>query len=741
MDIFRLLTRSTNLQKSSRNLSEQNVPSAGNSKHIEDLLHEQKEPGEKRIPGSHKRKRDNSKERKRLDSSEQLRVSKEHGEETNGIDKPPKNDTFSPGIAQGGEAKSKAVVLVNEEECRRILKLHKLKITLFKDEPETQNKQMKPRQSSVSSEIPGFIRKKDAHTQLSPQPLTSFKQLRTKYGISKRLAENLNAQGYTVPTDVQLGSLPLLLGTDEDRGIRRRSKSGRKQRKSEVDIMTIAPTGSGKTLAFLIPILHGLLEYRRANKPMDLTQETEHNIQAIIIAPTHELVDQIVNETRKLTIGTGIKVSGMRKGMKLQRETNKHEEDDLHESNNTLSSEHEDNNSSTKSRSVVKADILVSTPLMLLHALSSGSTPTSNFLPTVRYLVLDEADVLLDPLFRTQTLGIWKVCSSPSLQTSLWSATIGSSIESLAQTFILDRRRNLESLPNPMAPSHYVIRLVVGLKDSAIPVISHRLVYTASEQGKLMAIRQLLRPSTMSTNSDPSLRPPFLVFAQTIPRAIALHSELLYDIPPEAGGSSRIAVLHSDLSDNARSSIMAEFRKGEIWVLITTDLLSRGIDFRGINGVVNYDIPNTGAIYIHRVGRTGRQGREGGVAVTFYTKEDIPYVKNVANVIAASEKVNGNVRRDGGDGEDGIQKWLLDALPSVSKKSKKELKMKGVEGRRAGADGDIKGRETKKMRISTKSGYDRRVEHRRKGAVMGSQRRNAERENDSEDEEWGGIDD
>ena len=176
--------------------------------------------------------------------------------------------------------------------------------------------------------------------------------------------------------------------------------------------------------------------------------------------------------------------------------------------------------------------------------------------------------------------------------------------------------------------------------------------------------------------------------------------------------------------------------------MITTDLLSRGVDFRGLNGVVNFDIPNTRAAYVHRVGRTGRQGRKGGVAVTFYTKEDIPYVKNIANVIAASERAYGKA---GHDREGTMQKWLLDALPTLSKKTKKQLKLKGVEGRRSAPGDGETGKEARKMRISTKSGYDRKLENRRKGAGLGSQRRKGEKRSSdvsvSENDDWEGFDD
>lgn len=739
MDMLKLLTRSTNIQKSApatRNILSHHTPSAGPA-------HQDQAP-----PGYENRIAFKEESPQRGVKRKRSGAQNEDGDGVRGtLDFfgdgarpliPHEKRTHRGAISSNGKqsivrtTKSTEAVVVDldEAECRRILKKNKVKITVLGDNIGLYDKS---EGRSTESEIAKSSHKKDAHTQISPQPLTSFIQLRSKYGISKRLAENLDAQGYTETTEVQLGSLPLLLGLDEDRGlgsvIARKSK---KDSRYEIDLLTIAPTGSGKTLGFMIHLLHGLVQARQIKKSADPAETADNGVHALIIAPTHELADQIVNEGKKLAIGTGIKISGLKKGMRLHSEliysdghTNKRSGGDM---DGELMQDH-----LPTGGSVVKSDILITTPLMLLHAIQTQDLATLP-LPNVRYLVLDEADVLLDPLFREQTMDIWKACSNPKLQTSLWSATIGSSIESLAQTFIRDRRRML----GLDLARHCILRLVVGLKDSAIPNISHRLVYAASEQGKLLALRQLLHPSTTPIDNASTLQPPFLVFTQTIPRAIALHSELLYDIPLEAGGSSRIAVLHSDLSDTARSNIMAGFRKGEIWILITTDLLSRGMDFRGMNGVVNYDIPNTGASYVHRVGRTGRQGREGGVAVTLYTKEDIPYVKNVANVIAASEKAKGKHSEDGGQG---MQKWLLDALPNVSKRTKQDLKKRGVESRRTTtADGD--GREARKMRISTKSGYDRRLENKRKGAVTGSQRRLAgggEEGSSEEDEEWGGI--
>ena len=623
----------------------------------------------------------------------------------------------------------KKVQLLDEDECKATLRSHRIKVTCLLEPKPVKEKKSKKRKAEEVKE-----KKKDEHKLIYPQPLTSFEDLGANYGISRRLGENLKREGYKIPSEVQMGSLPLLIKPEL---ALRESEMGREMIPAgqEIDLLTVAPTGSGKTLAFLIPAINSMIQRRRKH------ESQSHMLEAIIIAPTKELASQIVNEGLKLSQGTGIKVVGMQKGMQIVKVDVEGAEDEAEESDSEESGSEAsevDGNKVKKpsakavkraAQPVVKADILVTTPLILLNALTKPGTRQRLPMPTVKHLILDEADVLLDPLFKDQTLGIWDSCTNPDLHVTLWSATMGSSIEALALSTIASRRNRLS------LPAQPLVRLVIGLKDSAIPNISHSLIYAATEPGKLLGLRQLLHPTTpcLDAASGPSLRPPFLVFTQTIPRAIALHSELLYDIPAEAGGSSRIAVLHSDLSDSARSTIMSRFRNGEIWILITTDILSRGVDFRGINGVVNYDVPNSGASYIHRVGRTGRAGRDGGVAVTFYTKEDIPFVKPIANIIAASEKAAGKK-------EGSVQKWLLDALPNVSKKDKQDLKMHGVEARRVGLD------EAKKRRgaqISSKSGYERKVENRKKGAIQGSKRRAAQDEatEAGNDSDFGGFDD
>ncbi|EEP78045.1 conserved hypothetical protein [Uncinocarpus reesii 1704] len=626
---------------------------------------------------------------------------------------------------------------MSEAECKSILKAHKIKVTDLRSFPADEvseaadGKKSKRKKAKRDQEPPAPLTRKQqkAALRLYPEPLTDFDQLRAKYLISRRLSENISHQGYTVPTEVQLGSLPLLLGGAPTSSRRiKPDETAKSLSEQEPDLLVVAPTGSGKTLSFMIPLINKIIKHHHANPGLK-------GILAIVLAPTKELVAQIVNEGRKLTAGTGVKITAMRKGMRVVEgaqnirslEEESEDDEDVVSSDGEL---HAIGGNKEKAIPLTRSDILVCTPLLLANALSQDEAGDMASLPSVKTLVLDEADVLLDPLFREQTLEVWKACTCPQLRVGLWSATMGSNIEELAKATIKARQQSLG-----LKDESFLIRLVVGLKDTAIPNISHKLVYAATEQGKLLGLRQLLHP-TAASNSTTRLRPPFLVFTQTISRAVALHSELMYDIPPEAGGSSRIAVLHSELSDSRRSDVMAGFRKGEIWILITTDLLARGVDFKGINGVVNYDIPNSSAAYVHRVGRTGRAGRDGGVAVTFYTKEDISYVKNIANVISASEKLRGTE-----EGER-IPKWLLDALPSLSKKDKEDLKRHGVKTRRPMATND--GSAAKKSRISTKSGFERRIENKRKGAIKGSQRRKAKEQSSEVDEGqdvWNGIED
>ncbi|KAI3474674.1 hypothetical protein Pfo_029859, partial [Paulownia fortunei] len=162
-------------------------------------------------------------------------------------------------------------------------------------------------------------------------------------------------------------------------------------------------------------------------------------------------------------------------------------------------------------------------------------------------------------------------------------------------------------------------RVIIGRKNSASESIKQKLVFVGSEEGKLLALRQSFAES---------LNPPVLLFVQNKERAKELYNELKYD-------NIRADVIHADLSQIQRETAVDNFRSGKTWVLIATDVIARGMDFKGVNYVINYDFPDSMAAYIHRIGRSGRAGRSGE-AITLYTEADVPYLRNIANVMTAS---------------------------------------------------------------------------------------------------------
>ncbi|KAL9622993.1 MAG: hypothetical protein Q9160_002711 [Pyrenula sp. 1 TL-2023] len=712
MEAFKLLTRSTGLKSAVARRKNPSVPSGG-------------QPTTPQLFGRDTGEERQNKKRK-IDHDASSPISPKA---LVSLDNSPA--TAHPGRVQerslhatGTDDQPKDAINVDEGNARRILASHKIKVVnlshlravqLVGSAPNKKKGPGRPKEEVLL----GLSRKRQkASSRLFPVPLTSFQHLSTVYNLPAWVLRSIAHEGFKVPTEVQLGALPILLQHPAESA--RKHDLGR-----QADLLVVAPTGSGKTLAFLIALI---ADVSRRPETADTKSPDYQALFGLVVAPTKELAQQIVVEGEKILSDSAIRIKLFHKGDVLQAER-KHE---------GLS---EAGKSTLQNRRKPDAQfhILVTTPQTLVNALSSSNEERSSdsALRQVQHLVLDEADVLLDPLFRDQTLAIWNDCTNHDLTVSFWSATMGSNIESIVQETIDERCKRL-SIPNN-AP---LIRLVVGLKDSALPTVSHKLVYAATEAGKLLGLRQLLHPTSITgSETTTPLRPPFLVFTQTIPRAIALYSELLYDIPVSAGGSSRLAVLHSDLIDHQRFEIMARFRKGQIWILITTDLLSRGIDFRGVNGVVNYDIPTSSAAYVHRAGRTGRAGREGGVCVTYYTKEDIPYVKNIANVIAASAQAG---KIQGGNGSGGVQKWLLDALPDLTKREKKELKRRGVKARRSRDEDDDEADAKLKRRakISTKSGYGRKLEHNRKVA-KGTRHTRSESPMESQrgDEEFEGFGD
>ncbi len=353
------------------------------------------------------------------------------------------------------------------------------------------------------------------------------------------------------------------------------------------DVLACAPTGSGKTLAFVIPLIQQLLQ---SNK------EQNNGLRGLIISPTKELAQQIFDECNKLVKKMPLKIAILSKSLSSKLKNNIIKKD--------------------------KFDIIISTPLRLIDLVKNEALDLSK----VEHLIFDEADKLFDKNFLEQTDDILTQCKNPSLRKSMFSATIPSSVEETANSIM-----------------NNTVRVIIGHKEAANQQIEQKLTFCGNEEGKLIAIRQLIQSG--------ELNPPVIIFLQSITRAKALYHELLYD-------KLNVDVIHAERTQIQRQKIIEGFKKGDIWVLICTDVLARGIDFKGVNLVINYDVPNSAQAYVHRIGRTGRGGREGK-AITLYTKEDSIAIKPIINVMKQSGSK--------------YDEWM-DNMTKISKKQKQSIK-------------------------------------------------------------------
>jgi len=294
--------------------------------------------------------------------------------------------------------------------------------------------------------------------------------------------------------------------------------------------------------------------------------------RAVIVVPTKELAVQIVNECTSLCANTGLRAHMLTKVKADKKVTVKH-------------------------------DILVSPPNRLVHMLQHD--PPLLHLDKVEWMVVDEADKLFEAGvagFRDQLAAIHRACTGPNLRRAMLSATLGPEVESWCKL-------NFDN----------IVRVRVGAANSATETIDQKLVYCGTEAGKLLAFRNIVKTG---------LQPPVLVFVQTKERASELFKELLYD-------GINVDVIHSERSEQQRENTVRAFRSGGIWVLICTELMGRGIDFKGVNLVINYDFPPSAVSYIHRIGRTGRAGKSGQ-AVTFFTEQDRTILRTIAQVMRNS---------------------------------------------------------------------------------------------------------
>jgi ATP-dependent RNA helicase DDX52/ROK1 len=477
--------------------------------------------------------------------------------------------------------------------------------------------------------------------------------------IKHALQHNIESGRWKEPTPIQMQSIPTLL--------------------ERRDLLACAPTGSGKSGAFILPSLilsHASREIyyhqysqqgngggagngndddqvakkkRKQKKGAASTQQqtldTKKNhhhqrqgeIRSLLLAPSRELAAQLHREVDRLGMGKPGGISSL-----LLMKSNA-----AHVIAGTAGGKS-------------GLDVLVTTPLRLVDALSKGLR-----LNAVRIVVLDEADRLLDAADgkrpkqqRTERTKQEKINSDDSSSSGDNDSSDGDAEEdddnddddnarthvsgsNQTQTFLAQMDTILSAVPASAVRALFsatVTQIVKTLSESILrnPVdvtisspgssggantdIEQELMFVGREEGKLLAIRQLKQRG--------QLKPPVIVFVQSQERAQALFAELLYD-------GLHVDVIHAGRSRTARDNAVAKFRKGETWVLICTDLVARGVDFRAVNMVINYDLPPSGITYVHRIGRCGRAGRKGK-AITLFTEADFDNLRTIANIMKQS---------------------------------------------------------------------------------------------------------
>jgi ATP-dependent RNA helicase RhlE len=360
----------------------------------------------------------------------------------------------------------------------------------------------------------------------------------TELGLHASLLQGLKDLGFSRPTPIQADAIPLAMAGQ--------------------DLLACAMTGSGKTAAFLLPILNGLI-----GKPRGTTR-------ALVLTPTRELAAQIVEDLNDLAVHTPLTAAAVFGGVGMGPQ------------------EH-------AFRSGV--DVIVATPGRLLDHFRSPYAK----LGSLQYLVLDEADRMLDMGFLPDIRRVLKHIPPPAKrQTLFFSATMPPPIAQLSKEMLKSPATiNIERRSAP----------AVGITQAVYPVPQHL---------KPTLLLHLLKGADMHDA---------LVFTRTKHRANRLAKYL-------GDHGIKVERIHGNRSQSQRTEALAGFKSGKYRVLVATDIAARGIDVTALGHVVNFDVPHVSEDYIHRVGRTARAETTGS-AFTLVSSEEEEDLRGIEKAIAA----------------------------------------------------------------------------------------------------------
>jgi ATP-dependent RNA helicase DeaD len=352
-------------------------------------------------------------------------------------------------------------------------------------------------------------------------------------GLSGDVLEALSELGYEEPTPIQVAAIPVLMQGS--------------------DVLGSAATGTGKTAAFALPLV-------------ERVERSERKVQALVLAPTRELAVQVAEAIHRYGKRRGVSVLPIYGGQAIERQL------------------------AGLRRGV---SVVVGTPGRILDHIRRRSLDLS----AVRYLVLDEADEMLDMGFIEDIEAI--LAETPEeRQTALFSATFPHRLRMLAEKNMRDPER-------------------VAVKQEVLETpLVRQVAYIVPRPHKLEALGRIL---------DLEAPTSAIIFCRTRTEVDELAEALaIRGYRPEA--------LHGGLNQPQRDRVMNRFREGVADLLIATDVAARGLDVEHVSHVINYDIPQSPEVYVHRIGRTGRAGREG-TAVTLVQPREHRLLKNIERVV------------------------------------------------------------------------------------------------------------
>ncbi len=356
-------------------------------------------------------------------------------------------------------------------------------------------------------------------------------------GLHPDVLDGIDALNFKTATPIQAQAIPHIL-------------QGR-------DLIGIAQTGTGKTAAFVLPIIDLILD-----------EPDYRQTQALIVVPTRELALQINKAIEAYSYFTGtssIAIYGGGSGADFAQE---------------------------KTALLGGVDIVIATPGRLISHMNMGYVNFSK----LRFLVLDEADRMLDMGFQPDLLRIIGI-TSKDRQTLLFSATMPQGVLRLAKTLLHD----------PVTVSIALSKPAEGVTQTA---------YLASDSQKIALMSHILSGREGQR---------IIVFASTKQAVSKLFQKL-------KSKQYNVAQVSSDLEQDEREQVMLSFRNRVVDIIVATDVLSRGIDIDGIDLVVNYDIPRDAEDYVHRIGRTARAERKGE-AITLVSPEENYKFKKIEKLI------------------------------------------------------------------------------------------------------------